>query len=64
MKEYNASVVIRQKNDKDDIFRPIYFDFGSDILEARHFIEMADKALTRHNILFEVVYEEIVTNEE
>lgn len=63
-KYYHASVVIRQKSDTDDVFQKVYFDFGDDIFEARQFVQMADNALTRQNILFEVVYEEIVTNEE
>lgn len=64
MKEYKASVVIRQKNDIDGMYRQVCFDFGDEILEARNFIQMADKALTRYNVYFEIVYEEIVTNEE
>lgn len=63
-KYYHASVVIRQKSDTDDVFQKVYFDFGDDIFEARQFVQMADNALTRQNNLFEVVYEEIVTNED
>lgn len=64
MKEYSAFVEIRQKNDVDGMVRQVYFDFGDDLLNARHFVEMADEALTRYNIYFEVLYKETVRNED
>lgn len=63
-KSYKAFVEVRQKNDVDGIVRNVYFDFGDDFFSARQFVQMADEALTRYNIYFELIYKEMVGNED
>lgn len=57
--KYHAFVEIRQKN-KDDFFNQIYFDFGTDILTAREFVQQAEHGLRLKECEFDITYTEEV----
>ena len=63
-KYYGAVVKVYQKNRIDGIVHHVVFDFGDDLLQARNFVNIAEEALTRYEVYFEIRNCEVVRNDE